>query len=106
MLLADMGADLIKVEPLEGDGLRAWPPHSDGFSENFASINRNKRSIALDLKSEEDLAIARRLILSADAVVENNRPGVMQRLGLGYESFKNEKPGLIYASISAFIFSF
>ena len=102
MLLADMGADLIKVEPLEGDGLRAWPPHSDGFSENFASINRNKRSIALDLKSEEDLAIARRLILSADAVVENNRPGVMQRLGLGYESFKNEKPGLIYASISAF----
>jgi crotonobetainyl-CoA:carnitine CoA-transferase CaiB-like acyl-CoA transferase len=102
MVLADMGADLIKVEPLQGDGLRAWPPHSDGFSENFASINRNKRSIALDLKTEEDLAVARRLILSADAVVENNRPGVMDRLGLGYGSFKDEKPSLIYASISAF----
>jgi len=102
MVLADMGADVIKIEPPSGDSLRTWPPISDGFSENFASINRNKRSIALDLKSSEDLAIARRLILSADAVVENNRPGVMDRLGLGYESFKEEKPGLVYASISAF----
>ena len=102
MTLADMGADVIKVEPLKGDGLRAWPPFSDGYSENFASINRNKRSIALDLKTEKDLDIARRLILSADAVVENNRPGVMARLGLGYDSFKQEKPELIYASISAF----
>ena len=102
MTLADMGADIVKVEPLTGDGLRAWPPLSDGYSENFASINRNKRSIALDLKTEKDLDIARRLILSADAVVENNRPGVMARLGLGYDSFKDEKPSLIYASISAF----
>ncbi|MDG2241966.1 MAG: CoA transferase [Rhodospirillaceae bacterium] len=102
MTLADMGADVIKVEPLKGDGLRAWPPLSDGYSENFASINRNKRSIALDLKTEKDLDIARRLILSADAVVENNRPGVMARLGLGYDSFKDKKPGLVYASISAF----
>ncbi|MBT7451817.1 MAG: CoA transferase, partial [Rhodospirillaceae bacterium] len=102
MTLADMGADVVKVEPLKGDGLRAWPPFSDGYSENFASINRNKRSIALDLKTEKDLDIARRLILSADAVVENNRPGVMARLGLGYDSFKQEKPSLIYASISAF----
>jgi len=102
MTLADMGADLIKVEPLKGDGLRGWPPFSDGYSENFASINRNKRSIALDLKDPDSLALARRLILSADAVVENNRPGVMARLGLGYDSFKDEKPGLIYASISAF----
>jgi crotonobetainyl-CoA:carnitine CoA-transferase CaiB-like acyl-CoA transferase len=102
MVLADMGADVIKVEPPLGDSLRTWPPHSDGFSENFASINRNKRSIALDLKADEDRAIARRLIRSADAVVENNRPGVMDRLGLGYESFNADKPGLIYASISAF----
>lgn len=102
MTLADMGADLIKVEPLKGDGLRGWPPFSDGYSENFASINRNKRSIALDLKDADSLALARRLILSADAVVENNRPGVMARLGLGYDSFKDEKPSLIYASISAF----
>lgn len=102
MTLADMGADLIKVEPLKGDSLRGWPPISDGYSENFASINRNKRSIALDLKDPDNLALARRLILSADAVVENNRPGVMARLGLGYDSFKDEKPGLVYASISAF----
>jgi len=100
--LADMGADLIKVEPLKGDSLRTWPPFSDGYSENFASINRNKRSIALDLKDTDSLALARRLILSADAVVENNRPGVMARLGLGYDTFKDEKPDLIYASISAF----
>ncbi len=102
LVLADMGADVIKVEPPAGDSLRAWPPMSDGYSENFASVNRNKRSIALDLKSPEHLAIARRLILSADAVVENNRPGVMDRIGLGYESFKHDKPGLVYASISAF----
>ena len=102
MVLADMGADVIKVEPPAGDSLRTWPPISDGFSENFASVNRNKRGIALDLKTENDLDIARRLILSADAVVENNRPGVMARLGLGYDAFKAEKPGLVYASISAF----
>ena len=102
MTLADMGADVIKVEPEKGDSLRTWPPISEGYSENFASINRNKRSIALDLKSPDGLDIARRLILSTDAVVENNRPGVMARLGLGYDSFKVEKPGLVYASISAF----
>jgi crotonobetainyl-CoA:carnitine CoA-transferase CaiB-like acyl-CoA transferase len=102
MTLADMGADVVKVEPLQGDSLRSWPPISEGYSENFASINRNKRSIALDLKSADDLAVAQRLILSADAVVENNRPGVMARLGLGYDAFKGEKPGLVYASISAF----
>ena len=102
MVLGDIGADVIKVEPPQGDSLRTWPPISDGFSENFASLNRNKRSIALDLKNKSDLDIARRLILSADAVVENNRPGVMDRLGLGFENFKDQKPSLIYASISAF----
>ena len=102
MVLADMGADVIKVEPPQGDSLRTWPPLNNGFSENFASLNRNKRSIALDLKQNDDLDIARQLILSADVVIENNRPGVMDRLGLGYESFKHEKPQLIYASISAF----
>ncbi len=102
MVLADMGADVIKIEPPQGDSLRTWPPHSDGFSENFASLNRNKRSIALGLKEGPDLDIAQRLILSADVVIENNRPGVMDRLGLGYDSFKDEKPKLIYASISAF----
>ena len=102
MLLADMGAEVIKVEPPDGDGMRQWPPISEGFSENFASINRNKRSVVLDLKNPEHKAAARRLVLSADIVLENNRPGVMDRLGLGYESFRAEKPGLIYCSISAF----
>lgn len=102
MLLADMGADVIKVEPLEGDMLRQWPPISNGFSENFASLNRNKRSVALDLKSPAGRDAARRLILSADGVIENNRPGVMDRLGLGYASLKAEKPKLIYCSISAY----
>lgn len=102
MLLADMGADVIKIEPLEGDMLRQWPPISNGFSENFASLNRNKRSVALDLKSPDGRDAARRLILSADGVIENNRPGVMDRLGLGYASLKAENPKLIYCSISAF----
>ncbi len=102
MLLADMGADVIKVEPPEGDMLRQWPPISNGFSENFASLNRNKRSVALDLKSAEGRDAARRLILSADGVIENNRPGVMDRLGLGYASLRAENPKLIYCSISAY----
>ena len=83
MLLADLGADVVKVEPPTGDGLRQWPPLRNGFSENFASLNRNKRSVVLDLKLPDDVALARRLILDADIVVENNRPGVMDRLGLG-----------------------
>src|SRR5919205_2424468 len=89
LLLADMGADVIKVEhPDGGDTLRQWPPINNGYSENFASLNRNKRSVALDLKKPEDRAKARELVLSAHAVIENNRPGVMQRLGLDYASFR------------------
>jgi crotonobetainyl-CoA:carnitine CoA-transferase CaiB-like acyl-CoA transferase len=102
MLLADMGAEVIKVEPPEGDMMRQWPPINEGFSENFASINRNKRSVVLDLKNPAHKAAARRLVLSADVLLENNRPGVMDRLGLGYESFRAERPGLVYCSISAF----
>ncbi len=102
MLLADLGAEIVKVEPPEGDMMRQWPPINDGYSENFASINRNKRSVVLDLKNPEHKQAARRLIVSADVVLENNRPGVMDRLGLGYESFRMEKPGLVYCSISAF----
>ena len=82
MLLADMGAEVVKIEPPAGDGLRQWPPLTDGYSENFASLNRNKRSAALDLKNPQDLALARQLILESDVLVENNRPGVMARLGL------------------------
>jgi len=106
MLLADLGAEVIKVEPPEGDMMRQWPPITEGpeggYSENFASINRNKRSVVLDLKDPAQKQAARQLILSADVVLENNRPGVMDRLGLGYESFRAEKPGLVYCSISAF----
>jgi crotonobetainyl-CoA:carnitine CoA-transferase CaiB-like acyl-CoA transferase len=102
MLLADLGAEVVKVEPPDGDMMRQWPPISEGYSENFASINRNKRSVVLDLKNPEHKAAARRLVLSADVVLENNRPGVMDRLGLGYESFRAEKPDLVYCSISAF----
>jgi crotonobetainyl-CoA:carnitine CoA-transferase CaiB-like acyl-CoA transferase len=103
MLLADMGADVIKVEhPRGGDTLRSWPPLNDGYSENFASLNRNKRSVALDLKNGADQARARRLIASAAVVIENNRPGVMERLELGYEAMRESNPGLVYCSISAY----
>jgi crotonobetainyl-CoA:carnitine CoA-transferase CaiB-like acyl-CoA transferase len=101
-LLADMGAQVVKVEPPEGDALRQWPPINNGFSENFASLNRNKKSAVLNLKEKEDLAVAERLILDADVVIENNRPGVMDRLGLGYAQFAADKPGLVYCSISAY----
>lgn len=102
MLLADMGADVIKVERPEGDAMRQWPPHSAGYSENFASINRNKRAVTLDLKHPEGIAKARALIRSADVVIENYRGGVMEKLGLGYEATAAENPRLIYCSISAF----
>lgn len=102
MLLADMGADVIKVERPAGDAMRTWPPVNDGFSENFASINRNKRSVVLDLKSDEGIQAARAIILDSDVVVENFRPGVMARLGIDYETMTAEKPALIYCSISAF----
>ena len=77
MLLADFGADVVKIEPQEGDTLRQWPPITDGYSENFASLNRGKRSVALDLKRPEDRDLARALVLDADVLVENNRPGAV-----------------------------
>ncbi|HEY0296282.1 MAG TPA: CoA transferase [Bordetella sp.] len=102
MLLADFGADVTKVEPPDGDGLRQWPPISDGFSENFASLNRGKRSVCLDLKNPAQRDLARALVLDADVLVENSRPGVMARLGLGWDWFGPRKPGLVYCSISAY----
>ena len=102
MLLADMGADVLNIEPPAGDALRSWPPINDGFSENFASINRNKRSAVLDLKLAEHAELARSLCTEADVVIENNRPGVMDRLGLGYERLSSLNPKLVYCSISAF----
>lgn len=102
MLLADFGAEVIKVEPPEGDAMRTWPPLSGGDSENFASLNRGKRSIALNLKEPADLEVARQLVLEAEVLLENSRPGAMQRLGLGWDWFASRKPTLIYCSISAF----
>ncbi|MCB2106322.1 MAG: CoA transferase [Rhodobacteraceae bacterium] len=101
-LLADMGADVIKVEPPKGDSLRAWPPHTGGYGENFAALNRNKRSIVLDLKTSDGVAAAKSLIAAAQVVVENNRPGAMERLGLGYRDVSRDRSDLIYCSISAF----
>ena len=100
--LADFGARVVKIEPPGGDALRTWPPISNGFSENFASLNRNKCSAVLDLKDPSDLAVARRLILEADVLVENNRPGVMDRLGIGYAALSAQKPALLFCSISAY----
>src|SRR5690606_19551565 len=85
-----------------GDTLRSWPPIRDGYSENFASLNRNKRSITLNLKDEGDRELARRLAKDADVLIENNRPGVMARLGLGFEDLRKVNPRLIYCSISAY----
>lgn len=102
MLLADMGADVIKIESPDGDGMRNWPPLSGGYSENFASLNRNKRSVVLDLKNEHDLARARELCLQSDVVLENFRPSVLPRLGLGYAELSKLAPKLIYCSISAY----
>src|SRR5262249_58706362 len=103
MLLADMGADVIKIEnPNGGDSMRAWPPLTGGYSENFASLNRNKRSIAIDLKNPGDRELALRLCLGADIVIENNRPGVMARNGLGYETIAQRNQKVIYCSLSGF----
>ena len=101
-LLADMGADVIKIEAPDGDLMRAWPPMIDGCSQYFASVNRNKRSVALDLKNPTDLDSARKIALAADVVIENFRPGVMAKFGLDYKALAREKPALVYCSVSAF----
>jgi crotonobetainyl-CoA:carnitine CoA-transferase CaiB-like acyl-CoA transferase len=103
-MLGDLGADVVKVElPGKGDDTRSWgPPFIDGESTYFLSINRNKRSIALDLKSEGGRAALWRLIERADVLVENFSPGTCARLGFGWEAAKARNPRLVYASISGF----
>jgi crotonobetainyl-CoA:carnitine CoA-transferase CaiB-like acyl-CoA transferase len=105
MALADLGAEVTKVErPGAGDETRSWgPPHdAAGEATYFQSVNRNKTSLALDLTDPGDLAEARRLARAADVVVENFRPDVMPKLGLGYEELAAENPGLVYCSITGF----
>jgi crotonobetainyl-CoA:carnitine CoA-transferase CaiB-like acyl-CoA transferase len=101
-MLADMGASVIKVEAPEGDVMRSRPPLRQGASSSFGQLNAGKKSVVLDLKSAEDRAVARALALQADVLVENNRPGVMARLGLGYDDLKKEAPRLIYCSVSGY----
>jgi len=105
MTLADLGAEVTKVErPPGGDDTRAWGPPYDAAGEAtyFQAVNRNKRSLVLDLRDESDLAEARRLALESDVVVENFRPGVMAKLGLDHESLAAENPRLVYCSITGF----
>ena len=102
MLLADLGADVIKVEAPGGELGRTFVPWVDGQSVTFMSLNRNKRSITLDLKNEDHLGICRELLLDADVVVESFRPGVMQRLSLAYEQISKDNQRLIYCSVSAY----
>lgn len=109
LLLADFGADVVKVEnPDGGDGMRQWPPlvaGSDGderFSGNFASLNRAKRSLVADLKDAAQVARLRELCATADIVLENFRPGVMDRLGLGHEALSERNPALVYCSLTGY----
>ena len=104
MLLADMGARVIKVEqPHKGDDTRAWgPPFLEGESAYFLSINRNKESVTLDFKHREGRALLEQLLGRADVLVENFRPGTLTRLGLDYETLSKDYPRLIYCSISGF----
>jgi CoA:oxalate CoA-transferase len=102
LLLHELGARVIKVEPPGGDDARAYGPFRDGESLYFAAINRGKESIALDLKRDGDLAILHRLLEEADVVVENFRPGTMEKLGLGWESLHARHQRLIYAAASGF----
>jgi crotonobetainyl-CoA:carnitine CoA-transferase CaiB-like acyl-CoA transferase len=100
MILGDLGADVIKVEPLKGDTTRRLKRQGAGF---FATYNRNKRSISVDLSSDEGKKIARRLIATADVLIENLRPGGMAHLGFGYDQLKFDFPGLIYCSLKGFL---
>ena len=109
-LLADLGADVIKIEnPKGGDGMRQWPPlniskqgKEEIYSENFASINRNKRSMTLNIKDPSDVGLLKRLVSKATILVENYRPGVLNKLGLGYDDLKRINKKLIYCSISGY----
>jgi CoA:oxalate CoA-transferase len=101
-LLADVGADVIKIEPPEGDDMRLRTPLRDGNSTYFGQLNAGKRSLALDLKSTEAIKLVHQLVAEIDVVVENFRPGVMDRLGLGYEALRQINPRLIFCSISGY----
>lgn len=101
--LADLGAEVIKVESIAGgDDTRSWPPFEDGEGTIFLSVNRNKRSVALDLKSHAGMALCRELLARSDVLIESFAPGVAERLGLGYEAVRAVRDNIIYCSISGY----
>lgn len=102
-LLGDLGADVIKIEPPEGDSMRRnVGPQRGGLTAAFLNFNRNKRSIVIDIKKEHGRDLVRRLAVRADALVENNRPGVADRLGIGYTDIRHANPKIVYCSICGF----
>jgi len=103
MLLSDLGADVVKVEDTgTGDESRTWPPHKDGESAAFLVINRNKRDMTLDLKAPEGVEVLKRMVATADVLIENFRTGTMESFGLGYDTLSAINPRLVYCSVSAF----
>jgi crotonobetainyl-CoA:carnitine CoA-transferase CaiB-like acyl-CoA transferase len=102
MMLADQGADVIKVEPLTGDLVRFMGPNREGLTSGFISSNRSKRSLAVDLKTERGMAVVRALVGTADVFVQNFRPGAIERMGLGEEAVRSLKADIVYVSISGF----
>ncbi|HEV8532184.1 MAG TPA: CoA transferase [Methylomirabilota bacterium] len=103
MILGDMGAEVIKVEePGKGDDTRGWPPFAGGEATYFLSVNRNKKSLTLNMKAPDGQAILRKLVAKADVVLENFRPGTMERLGFGFAALRKLNPRLIYCAISGF----
>jgi crotonobetainyl-CoA:carnitine CoA-transferase CaiB-like acyl-CoA transferase len=102
MLLGDLGADVVKIEPPRGDALRQWGPRKGGVSAPFLQLNRNKRSVVLDLKTERGQELARDLARTVDVVIENFRPGTMEGFGLDYPTLREVNPKLIYCSLSGY----
>ena len=103
MMLGDMGAEVIKIEePEHGDEVRGWAPFIDGWSSYFLGVNRNKKSVALDLKAPEGVSALRALVRDADVLVENFKPGSLEQLGFGYEAVSAINPTLVYCSISGY----
>jgi len=103
MILADLGADVVKVEPSpKGEMIRSWGPFADGISVYYLSVHRNKRSLALDFRKPEGIALLAELAAKSDILVENFKPGTMEEMGLGYDTLKAANPRLIYANITGF----
>mgnify|MGYP001627901411 FL=1 len=103
MTMVDLGAKVIKVErPGAGDDTRAFPPFKNDKSAYFSALNHGKKSIALDLKAEQDRALFERLLARADVILENYRPGTMEKLGYGWDTLHARHPGLIYGAVSGF----